>query len=524
MPDYGRALEGQLATLQARAAGATEPQERYYLQRLLIDRYTFFNIDSALHYIRLNYDLATALDRPDWTTETLLADACVHSTAGFMDEALTLLTQVSRRPLTDKQRLEYYLQQLYYWPQYSTYTDYWAQGPVNAYSDSILSLDLDPGSPAVLWAVYLRAQDATSRRQARQTLLAYRHQWEDDELWKPRLCTALGYLAHFNGDDEEAIPYFVESLCIDIGRASRYLPTLSLVARLALERGEYNYAFRFMQAYMDVLPVFADRTRGISLTSTLHNTYDSILQRLEHNRTQQRRLLITLAIVLALLIASVVRVVWLWRRQVHLRRQLAASRDRVQASLRQTQGQREELGSAYADMQERTDRLASAYKALKETDALKDEYIGQLFTLCADYLARMNTQQKNIARKLKAGQWDDLRKLANASSEKLEADAQREFNAQFDRIFLAIFPRFVEEFNALLRPQESISLRRDRTLNTDLRIFALIRLGITSSVKIARILGVSTQTVYNARLRMRDLATPSEQSLPDRVRSLGNGD
>jgi hypothetical protein len=84
----------------------------------------------------------------------------------------------------------------------------------------------------------------------------------------------------------------------------------------------------------------------------------------------------------------------------------------------------------------------------------------------------------------------------------------------------AAFPDFVEQFNGLLRPEERITLRAGEKLNTDLRIYAMVRLGINSSTKIAKILGLSTQSVYNARQKMRARATESEEEFPVRVRRL----
>ena len=97
---------------------------------------------------------------------------------------------------------------------------------------------------------------------------------------------------------------------------------------------------------------------------------------------------------------------------------------------------------------------------------------------------------------------------------------QHELWAKFDDIFLRLFPDFVEQFNELLRPEERITLRQGEKLNTDLRIYAMVRLGISSSTKIAKILGLSTQSVYNARQKMRARATLSDEEFAARVRRL----
>ena len=94
--------------------------------------------------------------------------------------------------------------------------------------------------------------------------------------------------------------------------------------------------------------------------------------------------------------------------------------------------------------------------------------------------------------------------------------------AEFDQVFLRLYPDFVNQFNSLLKEEEQISVKDEGRLNTDLRIFALVRLGIDSSTKISKMLGISVQTVYNARTKMRNKATGSEEDFDLRVRQLNS--
>ena len=100
-------------------------------------------------------------------------------------------------------------------------------------------------------------------------------------------------------------------------------------------------------------------------------------------------------------------------------------------------------------------------------------------------------------------------------------DLLKEFYHSFDAIFLHVYPDFVEDFNSLLRPEERIVLKEGELLNTELRIYALVRLGISDSVKIAEFLHCSPQTVYNNRLKTRNKAVIPKEKFADTVRSLG---
>lgn len=101
-------------------------------------------------------------------------------------------------------------------------------------------------------------------------------------------------------------------------------------------------------------------------------------------------------------------------------------------------------------------------------------------------------------------------------------DELREFYHNFDMIFLHLYPDFINEFNALLQPETRFELKNDEMLNTQLRIYALVRLGINDSVKIAEFLHCSPQTVYNYRLKIRNSAVIPKEEFALTVSRLGN--
>ena len=122
-------------------------------------------------------------------------------------------------------------------------------------------------------------------------------------------------------------------------------------------------------------------------------------------------------------------------------------------------------------------------------------------------------------RKLKANQVKDL--LQMTGSEQLKKDELEELLQNFDTVFLHLFPSFVNDFNLLLRPEERIVLENLNALNTELRIFALIRLGINESSKIAEFLGYSPNSIYAYRARTKNKAAGSRDSFEDQVREIG---
>ena len=177
------------------------------------------------------------------------------------------------------------------------------------------------------------------------------------------------------------------------------------------------------------------------------------------------------------------------------------------------------LGKVNGELSEINEKLKVSNDELLESNYVKEEYIGYVFSICSSYITKLEEYRKNISRKLKAGQIDDI--ISLTSSTTMVQSELKEFYHSFDAIFLHVYPNFVEDFNTLLRPEERIVLKEGELLNTELRIYALVRLGINDSVKIAEFLHCSPQTVYNNRLRTRNKGIIPKEEFAEKVRSLG---
>lgn len=145
-----------------------------------------------------------------------------------------------------------------------------------------------------------------------------------------------------------------------------------------------------------------------------------------------------------------------------------------------------------------------------------------MFTLCNSYIRKLDDFRVLVSRKLKVGQVDEVRRLT-ASTQMVE-DETKAFLHEFDSFFLSLYPDFVDDFNKLLRPEEQIVLDDGEQLNTVLRIYALVRLGITDSVKIASFLHCSPQTVYNNRMKTRNKSILPKDDFVGAVQTLGKVD
>ena len=157
---------------------------------------------------------------------------------------------------------------------------------------------------------------------------------------------------------------------------------------------------------------------------------------------------------------------------------------------------------------EMNQKLRLLNQELLHTNRSREEYISLFLDLCAAYIDKLSKYQELVRRKVKAKQIDDLLKIAN-STKMPESDAKH-FFVNFDTAFLTLYPNFIKEFNELLREGEEIVVKRGDLLNTELRIFALIRMGVKDSSRIATLLFYSPQTIYNYRTAVRNRARDRE--------------
>lgn len=212
-----------------------------------------------------------------------------------------------------------------------------------------------------------------------------------------------------------------------------------------------------------------------------------------------------------------------WRQNKRLarsRQQLAQTNQELKQNQQALAEANSQLVQANAQLKEAMSQQQDANQQLREADMVKEEYIGYLFSICSNYISKLDDFRKNINRKAKVKLWDEVLLMTDKST--LVQDELKEFYHNFDAIFLHLYPDFVTQFNELLQPEERIEPRKGELLNTDLRIYALVRLGINDSVKIAEFLHCSPQTVYNNRLKIRSKTILPKEDFLRTVQHLGH--
>ena len=167
-----------------------------------------------------------------------------------------------------------------------------------------------------------------------------------------------------------------------------------------------------------------------------------------------------------------------------------------------------ELKDSNDELKDSNKALRDANDELENTNAKHELMANAFIMLCYQYIERLDSQRKLVIRKIRANQQNEL--LSILSSSKRGTEESQNFFSQFDKIFLSLYPSFVNELNSLLIPEAQIELKEDNELTPSLRVAALVRLGVTESPKIAGILSYSLQTIYNYRSTLKNSAIDKE--------------
>ncbi len=307
------------------------------------------------------------------------------------------------------------------------------------------------------------------------------------------------------GDKDLQKENLIISAISDLKSSVREYISLRQLALMLYEEGDLDRAYRFMTIAVDDAAKCNARQRIIELNDT-YPMINGIYVETVRKQKETLELFIIIIAVLALLL--VVMLFYMRKQMIRIKnnhKELTAAYDRQNRLT-------EELKTSNR-------KLTEANDAIAENSELKEVYIGRYMDQCLVYIEKLDSYRKTLNNLVKSGKSDELKQLLKSSS--IIDDELKAFYYQFDKTFLSLFPTFVDDFNRLLLPDEAIVPKKEGTLNTELRIYALIRLGITDSEKIAKFLRYSLTTIYNYRTKVRNKAKGDRNTLEAEVVNIG---
>ena len=481
--------------------------ERYHLNNDIYLEYKAYSSDSALHYLNENMLLARQLNDKERELNIQLELSYLLSSIGMYMEAADILNSIDRQTLPSSLLGYYYTcyEHVYFeagaaQPRYKMFASRYAKLS-HAYRDS-MQVTLDPSSATYLWLRETQLREAGKYDEALE--------FSDRRLAEASFGTPQYALVAYQrfrlfesmGKKDEHLYYLVLSAISDVRSAIKEQSSLMVLAQELNRKGDLKRAYDYINFSWEISQFYKTRLRSwmnITPLSMINGNYQDIIKQ------QNRELLIYIACVALLALLLVIALIYIYRQM----KALSIAKKGLQEV-------NERLFSLIEELEEVNRHLRSTNLELSESNLIKEAYIARFFKLCSVYVDRLQAYRKLVNKKLQRGQVAELLKMTHLSNDIVTVEVQ-ELYANFDSAFLHLFPNFVESLNALLLPEEQIVLKPDELLNTELRIFALIRLGIKDSSQIAELLHYSVNTIYNYRSRVKTKARVSRDDFEDLV-------
>lgn len=483
--EYIAIREARIEALK-RQSRQTDPEttDFFQLNEKLYREYKAYTCDSALRYLSLNLHWAERHRRQEAGDETRIRRARLMAATGMYTEAIEDLRTIDRIKLSPRLWPDYYECYRYLYSELGMYT----QDPLyrkhyytwaTSYKDSLIQV-LTPDSP--LYPERKEMEKAASGK------LAEALQINDTRLAAISPDTPEYALATYHrsllyrrlGDREKEKYYLALSAMTDIRLAITDHASLWTLAKLLYEEGDIERAYRYIRFSWNATNQYNARSRSLQ-TAGILSLIDLTYQAMQEKQYDRLRFYLGTISILSLLL--ILAIAWIY----HQMKRLAVARN----NLEHTNAQ------------------------LQISNNIKEEYIGRFLKLCSTYIDRLESHRRMVNKKISNGQTEELLKMVR-SSDALDTDL-KELYENFDKAFLHLFPDFVKNFNQLLQPEMRIELRKGELLNTELRIFALIRLGIDDSSQIAEFLRYSVNTIYNYRAKVKNKACISRDDFEARV-------
>jgi hypothetical protein len=442
----------------------------------LFNEYRSFIYDSAFYYIEKAKYTALAINDSVGYSNAKVKQGFVLLSSGLFKEAIDTLETVKVKILSDSIKAQYYsvIARSYYdLADYgmdpSFIKKYQQKG--NSYLD--IALNYTKVNTDEYWAREgLKRMKSEDWKGAKHAFTYWINNYDLSQHSMAIATSSLGYIYSITGSEDKAIEYLILAANADIESATKETVALRNLAKILFERGDKIRAYNYIISAMEDATFYNARHRKIEIAAILPIIEGERLALVE---SQKSKLILfsIITVALACLILGFLLIIYFQLKK------LRKTKIKLQLSI---------------------NNLNILNTQLREANQIKEEYIGYFFNINSEYIEKLNTFQKNVLRKINQRKYDDLLKLVKNTN--MRKERQFLFH-RFDEIFLKIFPDFINEFNKLFLEQNQIKIKPNELLNSELRIFGLIRLGINDNEKIATFLNFSVTTVYTYKTKVK---------------------
>ena len=464
---YIRQRKTKADSLRSALKNTSDPASRLDIYLRLGDTYSTLNIDSALWFYSHGHDEAVKTNLDSVTTLFNLRQATYLPLLGFFSAADSIFDLVRLNGIPASLQAEYFdadRQASFYTSTFfADYTDVSQAFLDNSIAAQKKLVDLLPeGSPRqklnLAEALFFNHQ----YRKAKTLLEGLVGEISDTNPLYARATHILADIAKAEGDTRTYIYYLALSATADVKCATLEVSSLQELGNVLYLGDDLDRAHDYMNVALENAVECHAPLRMIEASRML-----PFVQKAHNHNARRSYIILWLALLIALLTIGIAL-------------------------------------TAFVRVRNRQRQLQVLTRQLDDSSRMKDAYISQFLKLCSIYMEKLTSFNRVVYGKLIAGKSDDLIKLTKTG--KMVEELSSEFYEMFDEVLLGLYPDFVEEVNALLQEGAKIELKEGERLNVELRILALMRLGISDAANIARMLNYSVNTIYTYRNKLKNRA------------------
>ena len=510
--------ESRILKIRSKLKRTNDIMIRYHLYFSLFDEYQSYKNDSAIAQLRNCMCIAKEIRKPSLVNDCLCVMALQSSKAGMYTESLTLLKNVKRQELDNKGLCDYYIAYNHTYGELGSYSDLAEVKQTffdlsKQYRDSLDNV-INHNSDIYLMKKENDLINDKNDYKAALKINDQRMASVKEGSHNYAIVSYFRYLIYMKMNNMDMAKYWlIQSAISDIENAIMDQASLWTLADMLSKEGDSERSYKYITYSWYAAQTFGTKVRNWQISPIL-NAIDTNYQK--EIKTRNRELMLSITVVSIMAFMLFLLLVYVNKQK----KRLTIARN----ELKKTNGKLANLNSQLSKINEELDlsnqNLHDSNTKLNESNRVKEAYIGRFIGMCSLYIDKLDSYRKQVNRMMKNKQLDELFNMTKSSE--LKEKEVDELYANFDSVFLHLFPDFVKDFNSLLREEERIQLVEKDKLTTPLRIFALIRLGIDDSSKIAEFLHYSVNTIYNYRAKIKNGAAGDRNNFEKQVKELGS--
>jgi hypothetical protein len=453
-------------------------------------------------YAEKGYHLALRQNNQGYINRFQLHRAELLSISGLYSEAFDILNSIDSTTVEKGMLFYYYFHYFTFYSYKTSFANDSTYAPrYRAIARQYLEKAISHLSPSIPFYNYYMGEkyvyidnDPVKAREHYEWVL---EKQEDDAREYAMTCYALAGNHAAQGEYDKRMEYLIKASLCDLKCSNMENSALMSIAMTLFEQGDVERAERYINVSMEDAKFYNNRLRILEISRILPQIMTSYQATME----KQNRNLRYSVIFISLLVLGLLCTAYFILRQ---NRKLTARRQELAGSNQQLQLLNQQLADSNQHQAKLNDQLHDLNLKLLDTNKRRESLASIYIDLCAKYIDKLGKYQTLVKRKIKANQAQEL--LQTISSTRISEEDATTFLTRFDKAFLELYPTFVDEFNALLQEDGRIQQKSPHTLTTELRTFALIRLGVKNTADIAGLLFLSTQTIYNCRSIVKNKA------------------